>query len=56
MIEGKEYRMKVDQISSKLLELVDESEDMTTGDIQGCIEAQVMIAIQPGKDMKQCQS
>jgi hypothetical protein len=49
-ISSKEYLLKSMEISGELLDIADNRDDFARGDLQGAIEAQVMIAIQYGYD------
>jgi hypothetical protein len=41
---------KLMEISNKILEIVDNAEEFIRSDLQGAIEAQVLIAYQAGKE------
>lgn len=40
------------KISSKIIEILDDKDEMPNGDFQGCIEAQVMSAYYLGQNSK----
>lgn len=44
--------IKLLQISDKILEIVDNQDEFTRSDLQGCIEAQIKIAYELGKASK----
>jgi hypothetical protein len=49
----KEDTIKLLEISSKIIEILEDKDDMSNGDFQGCIEAQVMIAYYLGQKAKE---
>jgi len=49
---NKEDTIKLLEISSKVIEILDDRDEMPNGDFQGCIEAQVMSAYYLGQKSK----